>query len=155
MHEDTGFEGRRPFRQRWLSALATAPESVLEQFWQALEQKPTYEVVRRPEVGMIMVRGQTGGTGTPFNLGELPVTRCAVRVAGGSVGVGYIKGRKPRHAELIAVFDSLLQDDTWREQNAEILIGPLEAERAERRRRRQSQVAKTQVEFFTMVRGDG
>ena len=104
---------------------------------------------------MIMVRGQTGGTGAAFNLGELPVTRCAVRVAGGAVGVGYIKGRKPRHAELIAVFDSLLQDDTWREQNAETLIGPLEAKRAEQRRRRQSRVAQTQVEFFTMVRGDG
>ena len=32
-----------------------------------------------------MVRGRVGGTGAPFNLGEMSVTRCSVRLADGSL----------------------------------------------------------------------
>ncbi len=33
-----------------------------------------------------MVRGRAGGGGSAFNLGEMTVTRCSVRIATGQVG---------------------------------------------------------------------
>src|SRR3546814_16146802 len=64
---------------------------------------------------MVMVRARAGGTGEQFNLGQMTVTRCALKLAGGDatpscVGLGYVQGRSTRHAELAAVSDALLQD---------------------------------------------
>ena len=43
-----------------------------------------------------MMRGRAGGGGAPFNLGEMTVTRCTVRTAGGQVGHAYVAGRDGR-----------------------------------------------------------
>ncbi|MEM8885895.1 MAG: phosphonate C-P lyase system protein PhnG [Planctomycetota bacterium] len=40
--------------------------------------------IRAPETGLVMARGRISGTGQPFNLGEVTVTRAVVEVAGGS-----------------------------------------------------------------------
>ena len=40
-----------------------------------------------------MLRGRIGGDGAPFNLGEASVTRAAVQIASGEVGIAYILGR--------------------------------------------------------------
>ncbi len=40
-----------------------------------------------------MVRGRAGGTGAPFNLGEMTVTRCSVTLDDGRVGHAYVPGR--------------------------------------------------------------
>ena len=81
----------------------------------------------KPEVGLVMVRGRAGGTGMRFNLGELPVTRCSVRLDVGAVGHAWVGGRDLRHAELAAVFDALLQDEARRPGLETKLIGPLAA----------------------------
>ena len=70
---------------------------------------PGYTFVRKPEVGLVMVRGRAGGTGMQFNVGELPVARCSVRLDDGTVGHAYVGGRSLRHAEIAAVLDALLQ----------------------------------------------
>lgn len=103
---------------------------------------------------MVMVRGRAGGTGRRFNLGEATVTRCTVQLADGTRGVGYVAGRKPRHAELVAAFDTLFQDAEWRAARGERLLADLEAEQRRRRAEIATKVAATRVEFFTMVRGD-
>ncbi|MGQ3358871.1 MAG: phosphonate C-P lyase system protein PhnG, partial [Phreatobacter sp.] len=41
------------------------------------------EVLRAPEIGLVMVRGRVGGDGAPFNLGEATVTRAAVALPDG------------------------------------------------------------------------
>lgn len=100
---------------------------------------------------MVMVRGRTGGTGRRFNLGEMTVTRCAVRLGDGTVGHGYVAGRSPRHAELAAAFDALLlQEDA----GAAAAIEDLAQAREERRRRKAARTASTRVDFFTVVRGE-
>jgi alpha-D-ribose 1-methylphosphonate 5-triphosphate synthase subunit PhnG len=141
-------------RRRWLGLLARAEEARLEAAWTDLADKPAYEFLRRPEVGLVMVRGRTGGNGRPFNLGEMTATRCAVRLAGGALGVGHVAGRRPRQAELIALFDGLLQDDARREALEASLLGRIEEDLARRRAASAAKTASTKVDFFTMVRGD-
>ena len=137
-----------------MSVLAQATGAEIERAWQALPERPEYHVVRRPEVGLVMVRGRAGGSGAPFNLGEMTVTRCTVDLPSGMAGHGYVAGRDVRHAELAAVFDALLQDPLLSAGLEEAVIAPLEAGQRERRRQVAARSAPTRVEFFTLVRGD-
>lgn len=142
-------------RRRWMAVLARADEDDLESAWQGLPDRPGHVFVRQPESGMTMVRGRAGGTGAPFNLGEMTVTRCALRLDGGTMGVAYVKGRSHRHAELAALFDGLMQVPARHDEIARRVIAPLERaerERAEAARRR---TAATRVDFFTMATGRG
>jgi alpha-D-ribose 1-methylphosphonate 5-triphosphate synthase subunit PhnG len=139
-------------RQRWLGVMALGDEATLESAFAALDPPPAYELMRRPDVGLVMVRGRVGGVGQAFNLGEMTATRCVVRLACGRIGHGWVAGRAPRKAELIAVFDALLQDAAHPLHDR--LITPLAAQLAERRQKRAEETAATRVEFFTLVRGD-
>ena len=141
-------------RRRWMSVLATAAPENLEAEWRRIDPRPQYDFLRKPEVGLVMVRGRAGGTGMRFNLGELPVTRCTVRLDVGAVGHGWIGGRDLRHAELAAVFDALLQDEMRRPRLETELIGPLAAFREAARLASAARSAPTRVEFFTMTRGE-
>lgn len=146
-------------RRRWMSILAKARLAELEDAWKDLADKPAYDWLRKPEVGMVMVRGRAGGTGGRFNLGQMTVTRCALKLAGGGagpdgVGLGYVQGRSKRHAELAAVFDALLQDAARRGALEAQLVGPLEAAQNARRDTRSRKAASTKVDFFTLVRGE-
>ncbi len=141
-------------RQKWLGILARASRLELENALTRLKPLPALEHVRPPEPGMFMLRGQIGGTGDAFNLGEATVTRCALRVGSGALGVGYALGRDRRKAELIAVFDSLLQGEAHQRRIQQDIIEPLAARQAESRAAISRQAATSKVEFFTMVRGE-
>lgn len=73
-------------RQQRLALLARAPEDLLETAWHELPRKPRLEPLRRPETGLLMVRGRAGGTGRQFHLGEVAVTRAAVCLPDGTAG---------------------------------------------------------------------
>lgn len=141
-------------RRRWLSVLAKAPAADVIQAWEALDAKPAYTVLRPSEIGMVMVRGRQGGTGDAFNLGEMTVTRAAVRLASGATGVGYVAGRDRRHAELAAALDAMMQSEDLRPA-ADRAIAPMAAAQAERRESAARKAAATKVDFFTMVRERG
>ena len=102
---------------------------------------------------MVMLRGRIGGTGDAFNLGEASVTRCALRIGAGALGVGYALGRDRRKAELIAIFDALLQDPARHAAIMRELVDPLSAQQAGRREAVSRAAAASKVEFFTFVRG--
>jgi alpha-D-ribose 1-methylphosphonate 5-triphosphate synthase subunit PhnG len=140
-------------RQRWLAVLARSARAPLERAASELPAVPAPELVRPPECGMVMLRGRVGGTGDAFHLGEATVTRCALRV-GAALGVGYVLGRDRRHAELVALFDALLQDPARQPGLLRQLVEPLAREQAQQRERRSSEAAASRVEFFTMVRGE-
>jgi alpha-D-ribose 1-methylphosphonate 5-triphosphate synthase subunit PhnG len=144
----------RAARARWMSALAQAGPAAVEAAWGSLDPEPVYRVLRAPETGLVMVRGRAGGTGAPFNLGEMTVTRCAVTLDDGRVGHAYVPGRDHRHAERAAVLDALLQDETTRGLLERLVIAPLAAARQARQQETRARVAGTKVEFFTMVRGE-
>jgi len=141
-------------RQRWLGTLARASLQELQQAWAAHAGDASYHFLRKPEVGLVMVRGRAGGTGQPFNLGEMTVTRCAVRLEDWQiVGFGYIGGRDPPRAELVAAFDALLQVGERSDILQSNVIEPLARGQRSRREAAARKIEKTRVEFFTMARG--
>jgi alpha-D-ribose 1-methylphosphonate 5-triphosphate synthase subunit PhnG len=143
-------------RPRWISSLSLAEPAVLEAQWGQLDPKPSFRWLRPAESGLVMLRGRAGGNGQAFNLGEMTATRAVALVDGSPAvtGYGYVAGRSKRHAELAALFDALLQDPARREDLWRDLILPVEAIRAEARRKRAAAVGATRVDFTTMVRGD-
>jgi alpha-D-ribose 1-methylphosphonate 5-triphosphate synthase subunit PhnG len=144
--------GEEP-RKRWLAVLARASRSELETAWASFEGLTAPEYVRPAESGMVMLRGRVGGTGDAFNVGEASVTRCALRFGAGALGVGYALGRDRRKAELVAMFDALLQDEIRQADIHKQVITPLAGRQAAKRDEASRAAAASKVEFFTFVRG--
>ena len=140
-------------RQNWMAILAKSAPEKLEKKVSALGKLPEYSFLRSPEIGLTMVRGRAGGTGQVFNLGEMTLTRCVVKL-GEINGFGYVGGRSRRHAELAAVCDALLQDPNWCDRVKNIVIEPLKAEAISQQELQQRQTAATRVNFLTMKRGE-
>ncbi len=138
-------------RQAWMALLARAPLALLEEALAAQALLPC-TWLRKPETGLVMVRGRAGGTAEKFNLGEATVTRCTLRLEDGNTGVAYILGRSQRHAHLAALADALLQDsDQHAHWNAH-LLAPIAQALDEKRAEQQRQAQATKVEFFTVAR---
>jgi alpha-D-ribose 1-methylphosphonate 5-triphosphate synthase subunit PhnG len=137
-------------RQHWMSVLARAPAAAIEAGITRDGPLPAWTRVRGPETGLVVVRGRAGGSGSPFNLGEMTVTRCTVRLGSGATGHAYIAGRDERQAELAAVADALLQDAATCNKLCDSLIEPLAAAQREQRQARAEKAAATRVEFFAM-----
>lgn len=142
-------------QQRWMAALAHAGAGLLEGTWAELEPKPLYRLLRPVEIGMTLLRGRIGGTGQAFNFGEATMTRAAVALDSGEQGFSYLLGRRPREAELAAVFHALLQQPARRAAIEESVIRPAETARREAAASNRAAVAATRVDFSTLVRGDG
>ena len=142
-------------RQRWLSVLAKAPGTRLAALWQAVGLTPPYTVLRRPEIGLVMVQGRISGTGAPFCAGEMTVTRAAVRLDSGEMGFGYVRGRDARHAEIVAAVDALGQRADWVETLEAAIVAPLADEAEARHRLIAARAAATRVDFFTIAREAG
>lgn len=140
-------------RRDWMGELARSGAGRLAALWAGLGRDPAFAWLRPPETGTVMVRGRAGATGDAFNLGELTVTRCALRLADGRVGHGWVQGRDGEKARLAALCDALLQGPEAAEVEAGILT-PLRAEAADRAAHRAGRAAATKVDFFTMVRGE-
>ncbi|WP_299599891.1 phosphonate C-P lyase system protein PhnG [uncultured Tateyamaria sp.] len=140
-------------RKAWLSVLSKAPATDLANLWTKAGYDPAHEVLRAPEIGAVMVRGRAGAVGAPFNLGEMTVTRCSIRLASGEVGHGYVQGRDKNHATQAALADALMQTVDAMDVDASI-IAPLRKAAEQRRATRGAKAAATKVDFFTMVRGE-
>ncbi|MFL4469866.1 phosphonate C-P lyase system protein PhnG [Tateyamaria armeniaca] len=140
-------------RQARMGVLAKAPAGRVAELLDALGPRPAFSWLRKPEIGSTMVRGRAGGTGAPFNLGEMTITRCALTLDSGEVGHAYIQGRRKADAEAAALVDALMQTD----QAASIrdaILAPIADELASAKQVRAAKAAATKVDFFTMVRGE-
>ncbi|MES2145558.1 MAG: phosphonate C-P lyase system protein PhnG [Pseudomonadota bacterium] len=137
-------------RKEWMSVLAKAAPARLAALMPDL---PEHAVLRAPEVGAVMLRGRISTTGAPFNLGEMTVTRCSVRLVGGQVGHAWVQGRDKDHAKRAAVVDALMQSGDAARQRATV-IDVLSDEAAARAAIRAGKAAATKVDFFTLVRGE-
>lgn len=140
-------------RQHWMSVLAKASSATLDERVATLPDVPPVTTLRPPETGTVMVRGRAGAVGAPFNLGEVTVTRCSLRLEDGTVGHGYVSGRDARHARQAALCDALMQTESAQIVRAAV-IDPLDRARAARRTALAERADGTKVDFFTMVRGD-
>jgi alpha-D-ribose 1-methylphosphonate 5-triphosphate synthase subunit PhnG len=142
-------------RKTWLSVLAKARAEEVISAWDALDERPDYTALRAPELGLVLVRGRMGGAGDAFNLGEMTVTRAAVRLPGGQTGLAYVAGRERRHAEVAAAFDAMMQSPALRPRVEGPVIARLARAQEERRTLAARKAAATRVDFFTMVRTRG
>ena len=145
-------------RAQWLALLARAPIALLEQVLQPHLQATPYWL-RKPETGLMMVEGRTGGNGERFNLGEMTVTRCALRLSNSAthrhVGISYVVGRSHRHAYLAAVADALLLDEKEHHEIEHSLLTPVRVLLATQKASRQAQAETSKVDFFTVARESG
>jgi alpha-D-ribose 1-methylphosphonate 5-triphosphate synthase subunit PhnG len=137
-------------RRDWMGVLARARAARLAEL---LPDLPPHDLLRGPEIGAVMVQGRIGGTGQPFNLGEMTVTRCSLRLPDGVVGHALVQGRDKAHARRAAVLDALMQTSAADDVQARVL-GPLHAEEGAAASHRAAKAAATKVEFFTLVRGE-
>jgi alpha-D-ribose 1-methylphosphonate 5-triphosphate synthase subunit PhnG len=140
-------------RKSWMGLLARAPDAALERLWGDLNLDVEHMFLRSPEQGAVMVRGRTGARGAPFNLGEMTVTRCALRLTDGRVGHGYVQGRNKRKSTISALVDALMQGDEAPTVEAKVLT-PLREIVAQKRATKTAKADATKVTFFTMARGE-
>ncbi len=138
-----------------LSVLAKAAPARLVDLWTKWlsgAAEPAHILLRPAEIGTVMVRGRAGAKGASFNLGEMSVTRCTVRV-GDTVGHGTMQGRDKNAARIVALIDALAEGGQAAALDAAILT-PLRAASDQHRASRAAKANATKVQFFTMVRGD-
>ena len=141
-------------RQRRLSVLAKAPGKELLSCWKQTGLDPVVELLRGPETGLVALRGQVGGNGQPFQVGEVSATRVTVRIGSGEVGHAMISGRDGRKAQLVAVIDALAQDPAHADMIERDIVAPLEKLASGSDAKLREETAATRVNFFTMVRGE-
>ena len=155
MAVDRVVESPRYERRGWLSVLAKARADEVASAWDALGDRPDYRALRAPEGGLILVRGRMGGLGEAFNLGEMTLTRAAVRLESGETGLAYVAGRDRRHAEIAAAVDAMMQSPDLRPRVEGPVVARLDRAQQARRALGARKAAATKVEFFTMVTGRG
>ena len=139
-------------RKTWMATLAKASPARLATLF---PKAPPHRILRQPEIGALMVRGRMGGTGAAFNLGEMTVTRCALRLGSGQVGHAYVAGRSHAKARIAALCDALLQDDDQAAMVRGAVLAPLAEAAAQARETLAAKAAATRVEFFTLARERG
>ena len=101
-------------RKWWMSVLARAAAQEFYALHSFIPPKETYRIIKKPEIGTVMVEARAGGAGRRFNFGEASVTRCVVQLPSGELGFSYALGRDKAKAEQAAVIDALLQSgDTY------------------------------------------
>ncbi len=163
-------------RKEWMALLARAPLPLLEAGLAGHLDAPS-QWLRPPQTGLMMVQGRAGATGERFNLGEVTVTRCTLRlqavrgeggtggegVGGGAgagageaqVGTAYVLGRSHIQARLAALADALLQDAAHYPALERDLLEPLRQHLRHQSAARQTRADSTKVEFFTVARESG
>lgn len=141
-------------RRTALGILARSPAGLLAERFARMEECPDFTWLRKPETGTLMLRGRIGGDGELFNVGEATLTRCTLRIADGTVGIGTVLGRNAAKAQQVALCDALLQRPESAGRVLAEVIGPLaEAEHA-RHAQEAAEVAASRVDFFTVARGE-
>lgn len=152
--ESIGDKARIDARRARMAMLARADAGDLRRLWGGLSIDPPCEMLRGPETGLVTLRGRIGGGGSPFNLGEATVTRATVRLANGLVGHSIMLGHDKAKARLAAVIDALAEDSALGGRISNEILQPLDKALKDADARRRGEAAATQVEFFTMVRGE-
>ncbi|MGU3465438.1 phosphonate C-P lyase system protein PhnG [Methylobacterium sp. C33D] len=147
-----GSDGEIVSRRAVMALCADASRADLEAALSELDA-PAAADLRPPETGLVMASGRIGGDGRPFNVGEVSVTRAAIRLADGPAGFAYHLGRDRAKARLAAILDALWQDPV-RRARVEAALEPAARRLAASRDRAARRTAATRVDFLTLARGE-
>src|SRR6201990_1818907 len=118
---DTDLAGRR----RCAGLLAGATLTEIRAAWAALADKPDAKPVRGPETGLVMVRGRIGGGGSPFNLGEVTVTRATIKLGSRAIGHAHALGTDREKVRMAAIFDALWHQSATKDFVEETILRPV------------------------------
>jgi alpha-D-ribose 1-methylphosphonate 5-triphosphate synthase subunit PhnG len=152
-HSEGASDGTQGERRAAMALLAQADTASIERGLAAVERDAQFADLRPPEIGLVMLRGRIGGTGSAFNVGEATVTRAAVQLSTGEIGFSYVLGRDVNKARLAAICDALWQTGS-RDDIERHVLGPLRQAREARLDHERARTAATKVDFFTLVRGE-
>ena len=141
-------------RQRLMTIVSRASRKELEEALTLLKNPPAYQLIRAPETGLIMLRGQVSTNKQLFNMGEASVTRATIRLETGETGTSYALGRDHKKAVMAAYVDALWQVAAWQQFVETHVLKPLELEQETKAQEFSKKVSATKVDFFTMVRGE-
>jgi alpha-D-ribose 1-methylphosphonate 5-triphosphate synthase subunit PhnG len=141
-------------RQKNLSILAKAPLSNMLEYWQGISVDETFKFLKKPEIGMAMVRAQAGNGGENFNMGEMTMTRCVIQLDSDEIGYGYVAGRSKKKSELIALIDACWQKQSLKITIEEKIIEPLYNIEKNKEQKIKENTKASKVNFYTMVRGE-
>lgn len=144
---------RPPARAAWLRTLALAPAPLLARLADPVLTDFSFDELRPPECGLVLLRARIGGDGARFNLGEATATRCVVRHAhDGShwLGLGHVLGRDLDQARRMASLDALLQREDLRATLERDVLRPLHAARLARLADERAATDATRVHFNTL-----
>ncbi|MEL7281153.1 MAG: phosphonate C-P lyase system protein PhnG [Pseudomonadota bacterium] len=141
-------------QQRVMGILAHANADDLAQRFAGLADLPRWQFIRRPETGLVMVRGRIAAEGAPFNFGEATVTRAVVALDSGETGFAYALGRDHEKAERSAIVHALWKRHDFRDAVETNVLAPLQQQLDEADDKTRGEVAATKVDFFTLMRGD-
>ena len=151
---ETGTPEPNSDRRAFMAILAAANIEEITTGLQRVAADIAFFQLRRPETGLVMLRGRMGGNGSAFNIGEATVTRANVRLESGETGFACILGRNPEKANAAALADALWQKAEFTQRlHAEITV-PVQRRLMLEARIKTEETAATKVNFFTMVRGD-
>ncbi|MEN0041194.1 MAG: phosphonate C-P lyase system protein PhnG [Pseudomonadota bacterium] len=141
-------------QQRIMGILAHAKAGDLAEKFAHLADVPEWQFIRRPETGLVMVRGRIAAEGASFNFGEATVTRAVVALDSGETGFAYALGRDQQKAERSAIVHALWKRQDFRDAVETVVLQPLEQKLDEADDKTRGEVAATKVDFFTLMRGD-
>ena len=133
-------------RTGWACSPAAGPArsqlcGMISQRARPMPTKPASPGLRRPETGMVMVRGRAGAIGDPFNLGEMTVTpRLPAPALRHDRPMAMCRGATARKRVLRQWSDALMAGPLAARVDAAILK-PLAAAEAQTRSARASQAA--------------
>jgi alpha-D-ribose 1-methylphosphonate 5-triphosphate synthase subunit PhnG len=142
-------------RRAAMAVLVEASAQELATLLEDVEALPAHDLVRPPEIGLVMVQGRIGGDGRAFNVGEATVSRAAVRLTTGEIGFSCVLGRDRDKARLVALCDALLQSGQHAAEIAAHVVAPVRRRIEGERELVAARTAATRVDFFTLVRGEG
>jgi phosphonate C-P lyase system protein PhnG len=116
----------------------------------------TFQALRHriADVKMQLELGRSMSYYATLKLGEAPVTRCALRLPGGAIGMAWVMGRDMRHAEYAARVDAMLQEPSVQHALHEQVIAPIAHRQQEARELASRKAAATTVSFYTLARGE-
>ena len=141
-------------RKNWIGLLNNADPDDLEEVRKNMDGLIDYTYIVKPETGMIMVQAKADGSKARFNLGEVSVSRCVLKIKNQYLGASWVIGSNLKHAELAALFDGLLQDPEYNKKLNSILVKTLKEKQKARDEILARDAADTKVEFFTLKRGE-
>ncbi len=87
--------------------LAEAPLEELVQWVGQIEEVAEVTVMKKPELGLVMMRVKESVEEQMFNLGELLITECTVSVDG-DLGFSAILGQHEQKGKALAIIDAVL-----------------------------------------------